>query len=76
MQLNRLRFGLILTGVTLLSLTTSEVMAQESGFWGERPKPPCIRDALPQQDVSREENPKLLLFHCGREEYTTQPPFR
>ncbi|ERT09184.1 hypothetical protein M595_0874 [Lyngbya aestuarii BL J] len=55
---------------------TSKVMAQELGFWGEQTKPHCIQDALPKQDVSQEENSKIILFHCGREEYTTQPPFR
>ncbi|MGB3192469.1 hypothetical protein [Lyngbya sp. PCC 8106] len=76
MQLNRLKLGFFLTSVTLLSLTTSKVMAQELGFWGEQAKPHCIQDALLKPDVSQEENPPIILFHCGREEYTTQPPFR
>ncbi|MEB3278505.1 MAG: hypothetical protein VKK42_06220 [Lyngbya sp.] len=76
MQLNRLRFGIILATVTLLTLITSKVMAQESGFSGVRAKPHCIEDALASEDVSQRENLKSLLFHCGREEYTTQPPFR
>ncbi|WP_413160748.1 hypothetical protein ACL6C3_19760 [Capilliphycus salinus ALCB114379] len=76
MELNRLRFGIILTAVTLLTLITSRVMAQESGFLGERAKPHCIEDALASEDVSQGENLKSLLFHCGREEYTTQPPLR
>lgn len=76
MQLNRFRFGFVLTSVTLLSLMTSKVMAEELGFWGEQTKPHCIQDALSKPDVSQEENPKIILFYCGREEYTTQPPFR
>jgi hypothetical protein len=76
MKLHRFSLSMILTTATLFTLTTSQVIAQESRFFGERAKPDCIQDALPNEDVSPEKNLKNSRFHCGREEYTTQPPFR
>lgn len=76
MRLNRLKFGLILIGITLLGFPASKAIAQESGFPGEMAKPHCTEDVSGRDNVSGGENLKRLLFYCGREEYTTQPPFR
>lgn len=76
MQLNRFGLRILLSTATLLTLTTSEGMAQDLSLFRGQTKPDCIQDGLQKKYVSQSHNFQLNLFYCGREEYTTQPPFR
>ena len=76
MNINRLNFTIFLASTAFVTLAPAEGMAKEISSCFTQVEPSCFRDVDSIKNVSRWESNQFEIFMCGREEYTSDTPYR
>lgn len=76
MNINRFNLIIFLASTAFVTLAPSEGMAREVSSCFTPVEPSCFRDVGSIKNVSRWESSRFEILMCGREEYTSDTPYR